>query len=51
MLQEYSMLNYRPSLIAAAAVSLARSNPDVLEETKEENEIQVPGVVRIKPFH
>jgi cyclin B len=51
MLQEYSMLNYRPSLIAAAAVSLARSNPDVLEETKEENEIHVPGVVRIKTFH
>jgi hypothetical protein len=31
MLQEYSALKYRPSLVAAAAVSLSMNNPDALE--------------------
>jgi cyclin B len=31
MLQEYSTLNYRPSLVAAAAVSLAMNNPDIFD--------------------
>jgi hypothetical protein len=44
MLQEYSTLSYRPSLVAAAAVCLAMNNPDVLEyESLEED--SAPGVV------
>jgi hypothetical protein len=44
MLQEYSTLSYRPSLVAAAAVCLAMNNPDVLEyESAEED--SAPGVV------
>jgi hypothetical protein len=31
MLQEYSTLSYRPSLVAAAAVCLAINNPDALD--------------------
>jgi Cyclin, N-terminal domain/Cyclin, C-terminal domain len=41
MLQEYGMLNYRASLVAASVVCLAWSNPDVIEL-----EDPVPGVVR-----
>lgn len=41
MLQEYGMLNFRASLVAATAVCLAWSNPDVIEL-----EDPLPGVVR-----
>jgi hypothetical protein len=44
-LQEYVFLNYRPSLVAAAAVCLAWNNSDVIENTGD-NSINPPGVVR-----
>lgn len=49
MLQEYSTLNYRPSLVAAAAVSLAMNNPDVFDyEGYTGNINRVPEVVCTK---
>eukprot|EP00980_Cylindrotheca_fusiformis_P028156 scaffold22583_cov106-Cylindrotheca_fusiformis.AAC.27 len=45
MLQEYGALNHRPSIVAATAVSLAISNPDVLELDVEG--LQAPGVPEI----
>lgn len=44
MLQEYGMLNYRPSIVAASAVSLAMNNPDLLDLEGFEPG-QVPGIV------
>ena len=44
MLQEYKSLSYRPSLVAAAAVSLALNNPDVLHYDGYDPD-QPPGVV------
>jgi hypothetical protein len=43
ILQEYCMLNFRPSLVAAAAVSLAWSNPVIREEIP----VSVPRVVSV----
>jgi hypothetical protein len=40
MLQEYGMLNFRASLVAATVVCLAWSHPDVIE-----SEHPIPGVV------
>ena len=45
MLQEYGTLQYRPSLVAAAAVSLALNNPDILDN--DGMDVDAPGVVRI----
>jgi len=42
-LQEHESLQFRPSLLAAAAVSLAMSNPDVLEFA-EDGEVHQPGI-------
>lgn len=47
MLQEYSTLKYRPSLVAAAAVSLAMNNPDVFEH-EGYDPLHTPEVVCIK---
>lgn len=44
MLQEYRTLSFRPSLVAAAAVSLAMNNPDILDF--DGMDIDAPGVVR-----
>jgi cyclin B len=44
MLQEYCTLNFRPSHVAAAAVSLALNNPDLLEHEGHNND-EAPGVV------
>jgi hypothetical protein len=46
MLQEYSSLNYRPSLVAAAAVSLAMNNPDLLD-SEGYDLVDAPGLVRV----
>jgi Cyclin, C-terminal domain len=48
MLQEYSALQYRPSLIAATAVCLSMNNPDALE-TEGYALHEAPGIVRIMP--
>ena len=45
MLQEYCMLNSRPSLVASTAVCLAWNNPDVLEFLAETGS-SVPRAVR-----
>jgi hypothetical protein len=44
MLQEYSTLSYRPSLVAAAAVCLAINNPDALDYEGLDAD-QAPGLV------
>ena len=44
MLQEYSTLSYRPSLVAAAAVCLAINNPDALDYDGVDAD-QAPGLV------
>jgi hypothetical protein len=44
MLQEYSTLSYRPSLVAAAAVCLAINNPDALDYDGLDAD-QAPGLV------
>lgn len=46
MLQEYSTLSYRPSLLAAASVCLALNNPDVLQ-LDVEGDTNPPGMVRL----
>jgi hypothetical protein len=45
MLQEYGTLSYRPSVVAAAAVSLAMNNPDTLDFGGEGR--RAPGVPQI----
>jgi cyclin B len=45
MLQEYGTLSYRPSVVAAASVSLAMNNPDTLDW--EDHSLAL-GVVRIQ---
>lgn len=48
MLQEYSTLSYRPSLVAAAAVCLAINNPDALAYDGLDVD-QAPGLVSPLP--
>ena len=45
-LQEHDSLQFRPSVLAAAAVSLAMSNPDVLEFAEHDEDHQ-PGIPKI----
>jgi len=46
MLQEYSTLSHRPSLVAAAAVVLAINNPDIVS-LEDCGENRSPGVLRV----
>lgn len=46
MLQEYSFLRHRPSLVACACISLAVNNPDIrMEEFEDHSAEWTPGVV------
>ncbi|CAJ1953362.1 unnamed protein product [Cylindrotheca closterium] len=43
-LQEHESLQFRPSVLAAAAVSLAMSNPDIVEFAENDDEGHQPGI-------